>query len=168
MDVYWALTRGELDEARARVGLIVGRDTAELDERDIVRAAVESVAENTVDGVTAPLFFAALAGPVGAMIYKAISTLDSTFGYKNERYLHFGWASARIDDVAAFLPARLTLPLIALAAALARMRGGAAWRIGLRDRRRHASPNAGIDPRNNRHNRRRSAIQPQRQAHDVS
>ena len=143
-DVYRALCAEDLDEARSRVGRIVGRDTDVLDEQGIVRAAVESVAENTVDGVTAPLFFALLCGPVGAIVYKAISTLDSTFGYKNERYLQFGWASARIDDCAAWLPARLTLPVMAMAAWLTGLSMSGAWKIGLRDGRKHASPNSGF------------------------
>ena len=142
--VYRALAGGDLQLARDRVSRIVGRDTACLNERGVVRATVESVAENTVDGVTAPLFFAALGGPVLALAYKATSTLDSTFGYKNERYRDFGWASARLDDLAAWLPSRLTLPLIALAAALVGMRPVAAWRLGLRDCRQHASPNSGF------------------------
>jgi len=123
---------------------MVGRDTDCLDEAGIVRAAVESVAENTVDGVTAPLFFAILGGPVGALTYKAISTLDSTFGYKNERYIQFGWASARLDDCANFVPARLTAPLIVLAAAILRLNPANAWRIFLRDGRKHPSPNSGL------------------------
>lgn len=139
-----ALRRHDLPAARLLVSRIVGRDTDALDEVGVVRAAVESVAENTVDGVTAPLFFAALGGPILALAYKAISTLDSTFGYRNERYLHFGWASARLDDVAAWLPARLTLPVIAVAAACAGCRPVSAWRIGLRDCRKHASPNSGF------------------------
>ena len=92
--VYRPLAKGELAEARRRVAMIVGRDTEQLDEAGVTRATVESVAESTVDGVTAPLFFAILAGPVGAMVYRAINTLDSTFGYKDERNLYFGWASA--------------------------------------------------------------------------
>ena len=120
MSVYRALVQGDLPEARKRVGLIVGRDTADLDERGVTRAAVESVAESIVDGVTAPLFFAAIAGPVGAVVYRAVNTLDSMFGYRNERYLRFGWASARLDDAANFIPARLTAPLICLAALLLR------------------------------------------------
>lgn len=143
-DVYEALIADDLAEARSRVARIVGRDTDSLDEHGVVRAAVESVAENTVDGVTAPLFFALLLGPIGAIVYKAISTLDSTFGYKNERYLHFGWASARIDDCAAWLPARLTLPVMTIAASLSRLSPSGAWRIGLRDARKHASPNSGF------------------------
>jgi adenosylcobinamide-phosphate synthase len=142
--VYEALAAGDLSTARKRASLIVGRDTENLDESEVSRAAVESVAESTVDGVTAPLFFAFLGGPVGAVVYRAVNTLDSTFGYKDERYLRFGWASARLDDVANFLPARLTGPLMALAAALLFRRGGESWRILRRDAHRHSSPNAGI------------------------
>lgn len=142
--VHSALAQGDLPLARTRVSCIVGRDTACLDEPGIVRAAVESVAENTVDGVTAPLFFAALGGPVLALAYKAVSTLDSTFGYKNQRYLDFGWASARFDDLAAWLPSRLTFPLIVFAAAITGMHPVGAWKLGLRDGHKHASPNAGL------------------------
>lgn len=142
--VLAALESGDIETARKRVARIVGRDTEMLDEPAIVRAAVESVAENTVDGILAPLSFAFLFGPVGAMVYKAVSTLDSTFGYKNERYLHFGWASARIDDIAAYLPARLGAVFIAGAAALLGERPVNAVRIMLRDGGKHASPNAGI------------------------
>ncbi len=142
-DVYEALLYGSLSEARERVSMICGRDTGQLDEGEITRATVESVAENMVDGVTAPLFFAALAGPVGIMTYKAISTLDSTFGYKNARYLEFGWASARMDDWVNFVPARLTGVLVPIAASVLGGRGAKAMRIFLRDRRKHPSPNAG-------------------------
>jgi adenosylcobinamide-phosphate synthase len=142
--VYRSLTRDNLAEARQRVSMIVGRDTAKLDEREVVRATVESIAESLVDGVTAPLFFAVLGGPVGAMLYKAVNTLDSTFGYKNERYIQFGWASARLDDVANFLPARLTAPLVAVAAALLGHNAIRALRTWLRDGGKHASPNAGL------------------------
>ena len=143
MAVFRPLDAGDLDEARRRVAMMVGRDTQRLDEAGVARAAVESVAENLVDGVTAPLFFAALFGPVGAVVYKAINTLDSTFGYKNERYAQFGRASARIDDVANYLPARLTAPLVALAALLLREQPAGALHILARDHRRHSSPNAG-------------------------
>jgi adenosylcobinamide-phosphate synthase len=141
--VISALRLGNLEQARERVGRMVGRDTDKLDQGGVVRAAVESVAENTVDGVTAPLFWAVLLGPIGALAYKAASTLDSTFGYKNERYLHFGWASARLDDVLNYLPARLTLPLTVAAAALLDLRPVNTWRIALRDWSKHASPNSG-------------------------
>ena len=144
MTVYQALRAGDLVEARRRVSMMVGRDTDRLDEAGVVRAAVESVAENTVDGVTAPLFFGILGGPVAAMVYKAINTLDSTFGYKDEQYIEFGWASARIDDVANFIPARLTAPLVAVAAAFLGGRPAASLRILRRDGRKHASPNSGL------------------------
>jgi adenosylcobinamide-phosphate synthase len=143
-DVGRALGSGNLSAARRCLGKMVGRDTVWLDEPEVVRATVESVAENTTDGVTAPLFYACLFGPVGAMVHKAINTLDSTFGYKNERYLLFGWASARVDDVAGFVPARLTAPLIALGAALAGLRPSGAVRVLLRDGRHHPSPNSGL------------------------
>jgi adenosylcobinamide-phosphate synthase len=142
--VYCALRKGDLLAARRCVSMLVGRDTNCLDERGISRAAVESVAENLVDGVTAPIFFAVLGGPIAAMMYKAASTLDSTFGYKDERYFFFGWASARLDDVANYLPARLTAPLVALTAAILRRRPVNAMRICLRDGRKHPSPNAGL------------------------
>lgn len=137
------LRAGNLTEARRRVSWMVGRDTDHLDEGGITRAAVESVAENSVDGVIAPLFYAAVAGPVGAVAYKAVNTLDSTFGYRNERYVEFGRASAKIDDAANYLPARLAVPLIALAAFLSGMKAGGAFRIGRRDGRNHPSPNSG-------------------------
>jgi adenosylcobinamide-phosphate synthase len=142
--VYSALTNGDMTEARRCASMMVGRDTDRLDEPEIVRAAVESVAENIVDGVTAPLFFAVLGGPIAAMLYKAVNTLDSTFGYKNERYLYFGWASARLDDVFNYIPARLTAPLVSLAAALLRLNSLGALRICRRDGRKHPSPNSGL------------------------
>jgi adenosylcobinamide-phosphate synthase len=142
-EVYTPLAAGDLPEARRRVGMIVGRDTAALDEAGVARATVESVAESMVDGVTAPLFFAVLGGPMGAMLYKAINTMDSMFGYKNERYRAFGWAAARLDDLANFLPARLTSLMIPAAAFLLRLDAKGALFILLRDRRKHASPNSG-------------------------
>ena len=142
--VYQALAGDDLPEARRRVAMLVGRDTESLDEPEIVRATVESVAENMVDGVTAPLLFAVIGGPLGAILYKAVNTLDSTFGYKNERYLQFGWASARLDDAVNFIPARITAPLTAFAAALLGLRPAGAWRIFRRDGRNHPSPNSGL------------------------
>jgi len=144
MDVYRKLKDGDLAAARSKAALLVGRDTEHLDEGEIVRATVESVAENTVDGVTAPLFFAVIAGPLGAMLYKVINTLDSTFGYKNERYREFGWASARMDDLANFIPARLTAVLIPAAAAILCLKPLNAFRILFRDGRKHPSPNSGL------------------------
>jgi len=142
--VYRALSDNDLLEARRRVAMLVGRDTEHLDESEVVRGTVESVAENMVDGVTAPIFFAILGGPVGALLYKAVNTLDSTFGYKNERYLQFGWASARFDDVVNYIPARLTAPLVAFTAALLGLHPLGAWRVFRRDGRKHPSPNSGL------------------------
>ncbi|MBI5556775.1 MAG: cobalamin biosynthesis protein CobD [Deltaproteobacteria bacterium] len=141
--VRQALETGDIGLARQKVAMMVGRDTGDLDEPGIIRACVESVAENMVDGVTAPLFYAVLAGPVGALLYKGVNTLDSLFGYKNERYLRFGWGAARLDDAANFLPARLTGLLTVAAAFLLGLNGRLAWRIFRRDRLRHASPNSG-------------------------
>lgn len=156
-EVYLRLAENDLAGARQAVAMIVGRDTSRLDRQGVCRAAVETVAENTVDGVTAPLFWgvvcslpaAALAidpiilTAVGAMLYKAVNTMDSMFGYKNERYLHFGRTAARLDDLVNFLPARLTPLFLILAAAVQRLNWRAAAKIGLRDRLRHSSPNAG-------------------------
>jgi adenosylcobinamide-phosphate synthase len=142
-NVYEALKSGTLSLAQRRVGMICGRDTERLDESGVARATVESVAENMVDGVTAPLFFAVLGGPVALMAYKAASTLDSTFGYKNERYLEFGWASAKLDDVANFIPSRITGVLAPLAAMILGGRWLQAIWVFFRDRNKHPSPNAG-------------------------
>jgi len=142
--VYASLRQGDLPAARQQVGLIVGRDTDVLDEGGVVRAAVESVAENTADGVTAPLIFAFLGGPVGAMLYKAVNTLDSTFGYKNERYREFGGAAARLDDIVNYLPARLTAAFIPAAAFLLGLNARNSWKILRRDARNHPSPNSGF------------------------
>ncbi|HEY5958508.1 MAG TPA: CobD/CbiB family cobalamin biosynthesis protein, partial [Polyangiaceae bacterium] len=129
---------------RSAVGHLVGRDTDILDATEVSRAAVEAVAESTVDGVTAPLFYACLFGPLGAVGYRAINTLDSMWGHHDELYEHFGWASARADDLAGLIPARLTLLWIAAGAALCGLRPIAALRIAWRDARKHQSPNSGI------------------------
>jgi adenosylcobinamide-phosphate synthase len=141
--VYAALAAFDLEGARQQVAMIVGRDTATMNEEEIIRATVESVAENLVDGVTAPLFYAALGGPVALLLYKAASTMDSTFGYRNERYREFGWAAARLDDLLNLLPARLTGMLMVAAAAFPGLRPAASWRVLRRDRLCHASPNSG-------------------------
>lgn len=138
-----ALAAGNIDEARRNLSFIVGRDTSGLDEGEIWRALVETVAENTSDGIVAPLFWLTVTGPVGGMVYKAVSTLDSMVGYKSERYLQFGWASARMDDLLNFIPARLTALLMILAAPLAGLSPGSALAITLRDRLKHPSPNSG-------------------------
>ncbi|HWP50043.1 MAG TPA: adenosylcobinamide-phosphate synthase CbiB [Candidatus Limnocylindrales bacterium] len=144
MKVYWALQKGDLLKARKDLAMIVGRDTENLDFVEIVRAGVETVAENTVDGVISPLFFAFLGGAPLALTYKAINTLDSMVGYRNEKYLRFGWASARLDDIANFIPARIAGILMPLAAFLCGERGFEALKIVLRDGQKHPSPNSGI------------------------
>ena len=131
-----------LPAARTQVGMLVGRDTAALTEAEVLRAAVETVAENTSDGVIAPLFFMMLGGPVGGFFYKAINTMDSMVGYKNEKYLYFGRCAAKLDDVVNYIPARLSaLGMIVSAGILGYDRKNAA-RIWKRDRRKHASPNS--------------------------
>jgi adenosylcobinamide-phosphate synthase len=139
-----ALGRGDLTAARRYLANIVGRDTAELDEAEIWRATVETVAENTSDGVIAPLFYLCLGGPLLAIAYKAVNTLDSMVGYRNERYIEFGRASARFDDLANFIPARITGLLMVAAAPLFGLSARNAWRIMRRDGRNHSSPNSGI------------------------
>lgn len=137
------LAAGDLDGARRAVGHIVGRDTAALDGAGVAGAAVESAAENSSDGVIAPLFYLALGGPALGLAYKAINTADSMIGYRDGRYRHFGWGAARLDDLANWVPARLTFLLLAVAAALLGHSARGAWRAGLRDAGRHPSPNAG-------------------------
>jgi len=142
--VYQALRQGDINLARKRVGEMVGRDTENLSESEILRATVESVAENSVDGVISPLFYAFLGGAPLALAYKAINTLDSMVGYKSERYLYFGWFSAKLDDLANFLPARISALLIPLVAFLLMRKGKGSLRIILRDGKKSPSPNAGI------------------------
>jgi len=138
------LLTGDLQGARRFLSRIVGRDTEQLDEQDIWRALVETVAENTSDGVIAPLFYLMLGGPALGLAYKAVNTLDSMVGYKNETYIRFGWASARFDDIVNYLPARLTGVLMTVAAPLTGLSGWAALSIMRRDGRNHSSPNSGI------------------------
>ncbi len=137
-----ALEGGTLDEARQAVAGLVGRDTAQLTAGGVTKAAVETVAENTTDGVVAPLLFLLLGGPVAGLLYKAVNTMDSMVGYRNDRYRYFGTAAARLDDVCNFLPARLTALLMVAAAALTGLDAAGALRIWRRDRRKHKSPNS--------------------------
>jgi adenosylcobinamide-phosphate synthase len=144
--VWRALEAGSLDDARVAVARIVGRDTAQLSEAEVVRATVETVAESTSDGIVAPLFFLVLGGAPLALAYKAISTLDSMVGHLDERYRHFGWASARLDDVANWIPARVTALVIVVSAGVVFRKGETmkrAWYILRRDGTKHASPNSG-------------------------
>lgn len=142
--VYEKLRKGMLTEAREAVSMIVGRDTEGLDEAGVIKAAVETVAENTSDGVIAPMLYLALGGPVLGFLYKAVNTMDSMIGYKNERYLYFGRTAARLDDMANFLPSRISAWLMITAAFMAgkEFDGRRAYRIYRRDRRKHASPNS--------------------------
>ena len=142
MRVYDSLQKGDVEEARRNVSMIVGRDTSVLDAQGIARAAVETVAENASDGVIAPLFYLAMGGPVLGWIYKAVNTMDSMAGYKNEKYLWFGRTAARLDDAANFLPSRLSALLMIAAAAVCRLDYRNAIRIFKRDRFNHKSPNS--------------------------
>ena len=142
LKVEEALEKEGLEAGRRAVSMIVGRDTRDLTEEGVIKAAVETVAENTSDGVTAPLFYMILAGPLGGFAYKAVNTMDSMVGYKNEKYQYFGTCAARLDDAAGFIPARLSALFMTAAAFLAGYDGRNAWRILKRDRKNHKSPNA--------------------------
>lgn len=140
--VYEALAKGDLQAARAAVAMIVGRDTQKLDFEGVTKAAIETVAENTSDGVIAPLFYMLLGGAPLGLLYKSINTMDSMLGYKNARYQYFGWCAAKLDDLANLLPARLSGLFMVLAAFILGYDGRQAWQIFRRDRLRHASPNS--------------------------
>lgn len=144
MKVYRCLREGNLEAARKAVSMIVGRDTSVLDEEGVAKAAIETVAENTSDGVIAPMLYTALGGPVLGFFYKAVNTMDSMVGYKNDRYLHFGRAAAKLDDIVNFIPARISAWLMILAAFCGGrcFSGKEAFRIYRRDNRNHASPNS--------------------------
>lgn len=143
MKVCRPLKTGDVEQARQAVSMIVGRDTKPLDAQGITRAAVETVAENTSDGVIAPMFYMMLLGPAGGYLYKAVNTMDSMVGYKNQKYLEFGHIPARLDDGFNWIPARISGFLMCLAAALLPGYSGRdAWRIFWRDRHNHASPNS--------------------------
>ena len=135
-----ALDKG-VDAGRTQVARIVGRDTQSLNEEEIIKATIETVAENTTDGVISPLFYAAIGGPVLLWGFKAASTLDSMVGYLDEKYRDIGWSSAKLDDVLNYLPARITALLMCLAAFFTGMDGKNAWRIVQRDHANHKSPN---------------------------
>lgn len=142
MKVYYALKNGTIEEARYAVSMIVGRDTQELDEIGVTKAAVETVAENTSDGIIAPLFYMAIGGVPLMFLYKGINTMDSMLGYKNDRYIHFGRCAALLDDVVNYIPARLSGWLMILASYMMNFDSKNARKIFLRDRRNHSSPNS--------------------------
>ena len=142
MKVYTALAAGGVEDARQAVSMIVGRDVRRLDKAGIARAAVETVAENTSDGVIAPLFYLALGGAPQGFLYKAVNTMDSMLGYVEEPYRHIGLVPAKLDDLFNFIPARLSALLMLAAGALLGMDVKNGWRIFRRDRYSHASPNS--------------------------
>ena len=144
MEVSRSLVDKRIDEAKEKVSLIVGRDVEKLTERGIVKATIETVAENLVDGVISPLFFAVIGGAPLAIAYKMVNTLDSMVGYKNEKYIHFGKAAACIDDIANFIPARLSVPIISLAAQIISQKGLNAFNTAVLEGKNHTSPNAGF------------------------
>lgn len=139
--IYEVLKTKDIEKARVQVSYIVGRDTTHLDEGEIIRATVETVAENTVDGIIAPMFYAFIGGAPLAMAYKAINTLDSTVGYKNDKYKDMGFASAKIDDIANFIPARISSILMAIGSFILKYNYKDALKISIRDRKNHKSPN---------------------------
>ena len=142
-ELFQLLEDGNLEKARFKVGWIVGRDTDKLSPAEVTRATVETIAENTVDGVIAPLFFFAVGGVPLAVLYRAANTMDSMLGYKNDRYLFFGRVPARLDDILNYIPARICGVLFVISAMLLGFDYRAAWRIMLRDARKHPSPNGG-------------------------
>ncbi|MEW5707157.1 MAG: adenosylcobinamide-phosphate synthase CbiB [Actinomycetota bacterium] len=143
-EIAVCLKNGNLKEAKEKVAGIVGRDTDKMKRRDVVRATIESVAENSVDGVIAPILYALIGGPALAMAYRAANTLDSMVGYKNEKYEDFGWAAARFDDILNYIPARLSVMILAIAALLCRKSAVKAIKVAIRDSKHHASPNSGL------------------------
>ncbi|MFE8698877.1 adenosylcobinamide-phosphate synthase CbiB [Cytobacillus sp. FJAT-53684] len=141
--VYVPLEKGDMEEARRKLSYIVGRDTDQLDEPEMVRGTVETVAENTSDGITAPLFWALIGGAPFAMMYRVINTCDSIVGYRNERYEDFGWASARLDDIVNWIPSRLTSLCMLAGNRPEYIHMSQAWRVVWRDAKKHPSPNSG-------------------------
>lgn len=143
MKVYGELYTGNIEQAKEKLSHIVGRDTENMHEKDVIKATVESVSENTNDGVVAPLFFMIIGGASLGMLYKAVNTLDSMIGYKNKKYEYFGKVAARLDDVLNIIPARITGFLYVAAAFLSGFNYKSAYKILLRDRWNHSSPNSG-------------------------
>lgn len=144
MKVYDALAAGDVEGARKAVSMIVGRDTASLSDLGITKAAVETVAENTSDGIIAPLFYMVLGGGTGIFLYKAVNTMDSMVGYKNDKYLYFGRCAAKLDDFANYIPARVAGICMIVAAYLLSLDAKKAWKIFKRDRYNHLSPNSAM------------------------
>lgn len=144
MKVYTALHNNDLADARVKLSWIVGRDTKELTAEEVTKGAVETVAENTADGIIAPMFYMFIGGAPLAFLYKGINTMDSMVGYKNDKFLYFGRCAAKLDDVANFIPARITGILMILASYFLNMNAAGAWKIFWRDRYNHLSPNSAM------------------------
>lgn len=142
LTVQSALEKDGLDAGRKAVSMVVGRDTAALSETGVIKATVETVAENLADGIVAPLFYVLIGGAPLGYLYKVVNTLDSMVGYKNEKYLYFGTASAKLDDLLNFIPARISAVLMVLACPFSGLDGKNGWKIFKRDRKNHASPNS--------------------------
>ncbi|MBM4055999.1 MAG: cobalamin biosynthesis protein CobD [Planctomycetes bacterium] len=142
--VLVALRANDITNARRMLSRIVGRDTAHLNKDQIIRACIETVSESSVDGILAPLFYGFIGGPVAALTYRAVNTLDSMVGYKNEKYIKMGWASARLDDIANYIPARLSALFIPAASFLCGYGFIPSFKMAIRDGRKHESPNSGI------------------------
>ena len=139
--IYKVLETGDIEKSRKQLSYIVGRDTTQLDQSEIIRATVETVAENTVDGIVSPMLYGFFFGAPGAMAYKAINTLDSMVGYKNDKYINLGFFSAKIDDIANFIPARICAVFMPIAALFSGMNWKNSFKIAVRDRKNHKSPN---------------------------
>ena len=144
MKIYSFLKKGDLESARKSLSMIVGRDTNKLSESEVIRASVETVAENGVDAVISPLFYAMIGGAPLAIVYRAINTMDSMVGYKNKRYIDFGWAAARLDDFVNYIPARLSAILIPLSSLIYGKDWFSSFKIVVRDGKKNPSPNSGI------------------------
>ena len=144
MKVFYALQKGDLDEARLMLSWIVGRDTKNLTEAEVTKGAVETIAENTADGIIAPMLYMFLGGAPLAFLYKGINTMDSMVGYKNDKYLYFGRGAAKLDDVANFIPARITGLVMVAAAYFLNLDAKQAWKTFCRDRYNHLSPNSAM------------------------
>lgn len=144
MKIYSFLKKGDLEFARKSLSMIVGRDTNKLSESEVIRASVETVAENGVDAVISPLFYAMIGGAPLAIVYRAINTMDSMVGYKNKRYIDFGWAAARLDDAVNYIPARLSAILIPLSSLIYGKDWLGSFKIVFRDGKKNPSPNSGI------------------------
>lgn len=144
MKVYYALQNKDIVDARLKLSWIVGRDTKELDEEEVTKGAVETVAENTADGIIAPMLYMFLGGAPLAFLYKGINTMDSMVGYKNDKYMYFGRCAAKLDDLANLIPARITGIVMILASYFLNLNTKGAWKIFWRDRYNHLSPNSAM------------------------